>query len=121
MERSVLKAELVNFFAEVLCEAADRLGDRLESRLRGILRNPVGARTPETPQAPVILSSPHRFVDLKQFGAYFSMKPTAARKMLERESPPPGVVVRLGMRRIRVDIPAFEKWLANQGKAKGSG
>jgi hypothetical protein len=30
MEGSALKQELVNFVAEVLCEAADRLGDRLE-------------------------------------------------------------------------------------------
>ena len=118
MERSALKQELVNFVAEVHCEAADRLGDRLEDRLRSILREPVKAKMPESAHTPAIAGSASRFMDLKQFGAYFSMKPTAAYKMLLREKPPAGVVVRLGMRRIRVDIPAFEKWLASQAKQK---
>jgi hypothetical protein len=116
MEPSALKRELVNIIAEILFEAADRLGDRLEERLRSILRDPVKAKMPESAHMPTIASSPSRFMDLRQFGAYFSMKPTAAYKMLQREKPPAGVVVRLGMRRIRVDIPAFEKWLASKAK-----
>ncbi len=117
MEHSTLKEELVKFIAEILCEAADRLADRLEHRLRGILRDPemagwkAGLLETSTPA-----NTPSRFMSLKQFGAYFSMKPTAAYKMLLREKPPSGVVVRLGMRRIRVDIPAFEKWLASKAK-----
>ncbi len=80
----------MTFVAEVLCEAADRLGDRLETRLRGILRDPVKAKAPETPQKSAIAGNQSRFMDLKQFGAYFSMKSTAAWKMPQREKPQPG-------------------------------
>jgi hypothetical protein len=112
MERSALKEELVKFVVEVLCQAADRLGDRLEDRIRMILRDLVRLKEPETFQTTAAASNTSRFMDLKQFGAYFSMKPTAAWKMLQREKPPAGVVVRLGKRRIRIDVTAFERWVS---------
>lgn len=110
MDRSLIREELVNFIADVLSAAVDRMGDRLEGRLKAVLSG-IAPMRPETLSS---RSETKRFMNLKEFGEFVSLKPAAAWKMLQREKPPAGVVVRMGQRRIRVDVEAFKEWLASR-------
>jgi hypothetical protein len=98
----------------VLSAAVERMGDRLDRRLKSLLSDTAERRAAEAPAPLHPTIEAKRFMSLKEFGDYFSMKPPAAWKMLQREKPPAGVVVRMGQRRIRIDVQAFEKWLASR-------
>jgi hypothetical protein len=117
MEANDLKEALVAFVVDVLIEARARLGSTIESHLKEILEKErrllVTSGAPALPLATERELPRSRYLDMKQGGEYFGMKPAAFRKMLDRTPLPEGLLIRWG-RRVRIDIHAFEKWLASR-------
>jgi hypothetical protein len=112
MQDHRLKEELANFIVEVINLAADRL----EGRLRRIIEGQKPLGMPPIPK-PDPDPRKSRYMDFKRLGAYLGMNPQSARKMLERHRPPKGVVIRIGQRKLLVDVAALEEWLAGKSNA----
>jgi hypothetical protein len=117
MENNALKEALVSIVVDVLIEAKARIGGMIEAHLRQVLereRQLLSVSGMQVPTAIVDQGKPRsRYLDMRQAGEYFGMKPAAFRKMLDRTILPDGILVRFG-RRFRIDIQAFEKWLVSQ-------
>lgn len=117
MDQETLKNAAVAFIVDILVEAQAQLASRTQERLEQLVLKERELFELERLARPKPASDrarlEPRYLDMRQAGQVMGMTPKAFRCAIQRMVLPKGVLVRFG-RRMRVDVKAFEKWLAAQ-------